>query len=88
MQHRELSDGDFARNIVPTLGKGNPVVPVLYKLRRGNLDENALMEEVVAAVRTGAGGSSKQFALVQEHLCNGLTLESFNVRNRVFAIDE
>ena len=47
LQHRELSDQDFATSIVPTLAKGSPEVALLYKLRKGTIgSQEQLLEEV------------------------------------------
>jgi hypothetical protein len=47
LQHRELSDRQFATTVVPKYGKGSPEVPLLYKMRSGAIaNEEQLLEEV------------------------------------------
>lgn len=88
--HRALCDGDFAMQVIGALPKGSPESGLLYKIRRGALpSRDAVMEEVVATVRTAAGGSKRSFDGAQQFLCASLSLDDFQVRVRsAVAVDE
>lgn len=89
LDHQDLSDAQFATQIIASLGKGSPEGGILYKLRRKQItSETQLFEEIVHVTKNGCGGSKKSFDGVQHYLCGSLVLDHFVTRKRDAVVDE